>query len=154
MKQGALQGLLTVATVLVLTATVAAATKKSEEVVKVNVSGSKADANGTQTITIELEVDNGYHIYANPIANDKLTASETRVTIQGKGSLDVKIDFPEGKLVKDKDIGDYRTYEGKVQVKATVKRSQTEGPLKVTVKFLACDKEKCLIPAAVEKTVD
>jgi len=152
MRQVVIRGLIVVAAVLAVTATVSAA--GSADVVKVNVAATKPDANGNQTITIDLDIDKEWHIYASPVGNDTLATAETKVTLEGKQKLSgVKIEYPAGKVVKDKDFGDYYTYEGKVQIKTTV--NQKDGPFKVAVKFQACnDKGKCLIPSVVDKSVE
>jgi DsbC/DsbD-like thiol-disulfide interchange protein len=146
--------LLAAAVVLAVAGMVRAA--GSADKVKVNVTGGKPAADGTQTITIDLEVDPEWHIYANPVGVPDLATAATKVTIEGKAKLgDVKIDYPQGKVVQDKVVGNYSTYEGKVQIKATLKRASGDGPLKVSVKVQACnDKGMCLVPATIDKMID
>src|ERR1700741_2526133 len=90
---------------------------KSDSKVKVTAAGSKPDADGNQTVTITLDIDPTWHLYANPVENDMLAPVQTRVKFITKVD-DVKVTYPEGKLVKDKTVGDYRSYEGKVVIKA------------------------------------
>ena len=61
---------------------------------------------------------------------------------------DAKIEYPDGKEVKDKVVGDYRTYEGKFTIKATVKRAKGDtNPLEMELAYQACNDMSCLPPA-------
>jgi DsbC/DsbD-like thiol-disulfide interchange protein len=125
--------------------------QNSEKVVKINATADKPDEAGNQTVAITIEIDKPWHIYANPVGNDMLTPVQTKVTF--KGVEDAKITYPPGHLVKDKD-GDYSTYEGKVVIKAQVKRAKgATGPLEFSVKVQACNKDSCLFPATVKKSI-
>src|SRR5262249_15018127 len=128
--------------------------KKSEAVVKATATADKPDADGKQTVTINLDIDKNWHLYANPVGNDELTSVQTVVTVGSKVKPeDVKIDYPPGKLHKDKD-GSYNIYEGKVAIKAHVKRAKGDsGPLEVNIKLQACDDRSCLFPSTVKVVV-
>ena len=64
------------------------------------------------------------------------------------------VEYPAGKLVKDKVVGDYKVYDDKVTIKAMVKRAKGDtSPLEVSVKFQACTEKQCLVPATVKLTV-
>jgi DsbC/DsbD-like thiol-disulfide interchange protein len=133
----------------------AAQGKKSDSVVKVSAKATKPDSDGKQVVTITLDIDKPWHVYANPVNNDMLKSVQTAVKFTSKVDGDVKFDYPAGKVVNDKTVGDYKTYEGKVEIKATVRRAKDEtGPLKLTVKIQACDNEKCLLPATVKLTAE
>jgi uncharacterized protein len=133
----------------------AAAGKKSDAVVKAAATASKADDAGKQTVTLTLTMDKGWHIYANPVDNESFAGNKTVVTVTGKNKLeDVKVEYPAGKLVKDKDVGDYKVYEDKIEIKAVVRRAKGDSdPLEVSVKFMACDAKSCLLPATVKVPV-
>jgi DsbC/DsbD-like thiol-disulfide interchange protein len=123
--------------------------KKSDSVVKIGASVTKPDKEGKQTVTLTLDIDNGWHTYANPVGNKEMTQDQTTVTLNTKGKVDVK--YPEGTVVKDKIFGEYKVYEGKVKITATVQRPNDEtGPLEVTVKFTSCTDKMCLLPATVK----
>jgi len=133
--------------------------EKSDAVVKLTAKGSKPDGDGKQTVTITAQIDEGWHIYANPVGEDSLKPAQTVVTVTGKEKLqDVKVEYPEGKLVKEAELKmEYRVYEGKVEIKAQVQRARGDaGPLEVSVKLMACnDKKKtCLLPATVKVAVE
>jgi DsbC/DsbD-like thiol-disulfide interchange protein len=133
----------------------AAQLKKSDTVVKVEAKGDKPAADGTQVVTVTLTIDKGWHLYANPVGNDDLLTNQVTVSVSSKNKLqDVKVEYPAGKVVKDKVVGDYKTYEGTVTIKATVRRAKGDSePLDVAVRVQACDASTCLVPATVKLTV-
>jgi DsbC/DsbD-like thiol-disulfide interchange protein len=132
--------------------------KNSESVVKLTAKADKPDADGKQVVTITMNVDKDWHTYANPPGLEDLENSQTVVEISAKTKPEsVKIDYPKGKMRKDEVVGDYRIYEGKVEIKATVQRAKGDaGPLEVKVKFQACSDvtKTCLLPATVKMTVE
>jgi len=132
--------------------------KNSESVVKVTAKADKPDADGKQIVTITMNVDKDWHTYANPPGLEDLENSQTVVEISAKTKPEsVKLDYPKGKVRKDEVVGDYRIYEGKVEIKATVQRAKGDaGPLEVKVKFQACSDvtKTCLLPATVKLNVD
>ena len=128
--------------------------KKSDTVVKAEAKADKPADDGTQVVTVTLTIDKGWHLYANPVGNADLADSQTTVSVSSKNKVqDVKVEYPEGKLVKDKVVGDYKTYEGKVTIKATVSRAKGDTePLDMAVKVQACSESQCLLPATVNLT--
>jgi DsbC/DsbD-like thiol-disulfide interchange protein len=133
-----------------------AAGKKSDSEVKTTAKAGKIGEDGTQVVTVTLTINKGWHIYANPVDNKDQEDAQTVVTISGKTKPeDVKVEYPAGKLIKDKLVGDYRIYEDKVEIKATVKRAKGDtGPLEATVKFQACNDKTCLQGAKVTVPVE
>jgi DsbC/DsbD-like thiol-disulfide interchange protein len=130
--------------------------QKSETKVKIAARGSKPDADGKQTVTVSIQIDKGWHIYANPIGNDGLKSIQTVVTLAGKEKLqDVKIEYPAGKVHKDATLGDYKIYEDQVEIKAQVQRAKGDtSPLEASVKIQACDEKKCLLISTVNVPVE
>jgi uncharacterized protein len=128
--------------------------KRSDTVVKAEAKADKIAADGTQAATITLTIDKGWHIYANPVGNDDLGDSQTVATLSSKSKLrSVKVEYPAGKVVKDKTVGDYKTYSGTVTIKATVRRAKGDAePLDVAVKVQACNESQCLLPATLKLT--
>ena len=126
--------------------------KKSE--VKIEASAEKPDAAGNQVITITLDIEKGWHTYANPVDNEEYAAAATTVKITGKNPLEkVGTEYPQGKLVVD-SIGNYRVYEGKVTIKATVTRAKGDTePLQIAVKYQACSDKTCKPQATVKLEV-
>ncbi len=131
--------------------------KKADSVVKVTASADKADADGKQVVVVTLTIDKDWHAYANPVILEDLASVQTTVKITSQGKpAEAKIEYPKGKLVKDPVVGDYAIYEGKVEIKAAVRRAKGEtGPLEVSVLFQACNdtKKLCLMAATVKLTV-
>lgn len=124
----------------------------SDKVVKATATASKPDAEGNQAVTITLDVETPFHLYANPVGQKDLNMVQTTVLFP-KDVKVVKIDYPAGILHKDKDVGDYRIYEGKATIKAVVHPAKG-GPLKFSVKIQACDSKRCLLPAKLNLTAE
>jgi thiol:disulfide interchange protein len=107
-------------------------------------------------VTVKVDINKGWHIYANPVGNEDLVSAQTVLKINAKTPpKDVKVDFPPGKVKKDKLVGDYLVYEDQVAIKAKIRRAEGDtGPLEVSVRFMACHaKGICLQPATVKLTV-
>jgi DsbC/DsbD-like thiol-disulfide interchange protein len=140
---------------LVAGTAVLARAPKSDDKVKVTAAATKPDADGNQVVTLNLDIEKPWHLYANPAGNDDLADSQVVVTVSAKDKPEaVKIEYPEGKLNKDAVVGDYRTYEGKVTIKAQVRRARGDtSPLEVSVKLQACSDKGCLLPATVKVQV-
>ena len=128
---------------------------KSSSVVKVTAEADKPGDDGKQVITITLTAEKPWHVYANPVGNPDLVDAQTTVTISGKGKPEVvKVEYPAGKVVKDKVVGDYKIYEDKVTIKATIKRAKGDTEkVDVAVKLQACNDKTCLMGETVKLTV-
>ena len=148
-------GAVLVALLFLLPAGLHGQVKKSDSVVKATATADKPDAEGKQVVTINIAMEGKWHIYANPSDNDMLVAAQTTVSVSAKEKPEeVKVDYPPGKVIKDKTVGDYKVYEDKVTIKATVKRAKGDAsPLEVSIKLMACDEKTCLLPATVKLTV-
>ena len=133
-------------------ATALAQAKKSDGVVKVETTADQPDADGKQTITITLDIEKNWHVYANPVENEDLANAQTVVRVTSKGKLEnVKVEYPAGKLQQDSGEK-YKIYEGKVAVKAQVKRTKGDNsPLEISITLQACNDKTCLQPATIKK---
>jgi uncharacterized protein YyaL (SSP411 family) len=134
----------------------------SDSVVKVTSAAEKPDANGKQVVTITLAIDDGWHIYGNPVGSSELVAgSETTVKVSGKGKPKLAaVVYPKGKLTKEKVANEeieYFIYEGKIQIKATIQRvAGDKESVELSVNFGACKSGKagvCLKPSEVKLKV-
>ena len=124
---------------------------KSDSVVKITAKAGKLGADGSQEVTLTVKVEKPYHIYANPVANDTLKSVQTTLKFVTNLEGEPKIDYPDGKVIENKDLGNYKTYEGEVTIKANVRRAKGDtAPLELTVKVQACDDSKCLLPATIK----
>src|SRR5262249_49356202 len=114
-----------------------AGAKRSDAMVKASAKADKPGADGKQVVIVTLDIAKGWHTYANPPGLEDLASVQTTVAVGANGKpLEAKVEYPEGKEVKDKVLGNYKVYEDKVTIKATVSRAQGDaGPLEVTVKF-------------------
>ena len=121
--------------------------------VKITAESSKPDADGKQTVTLNLDIDKGWHVYANPVDNATWANNKTVVNIKAAKALkDVKIEYPAGKV--EKESGDCKIYEDKVTIKAYIVRAPgDDSPLDVSVTVNACNKDTCLVPGAAKLTV-
>jgi DsbC/DsbD-like thiol-disulfide interchange protein len=129
--------------------------KKSDSVVKVEAKADgKPDVDGKQSITITLDIEKDWHVYANPVKNDIVANGQTEVRVSSKAKLeDVKIVYPSGKAYGEGETK-CQVYEGKVTIKAQVKRARGDnGPLEVSVQLSACNASRCLPPATVKKEI-
>ncbi len=148
--------LLSVALVICTGISVHAGGKKSDSEVKVSATASKPDAGGRQMLTITLAHNKGWHTYANPVGNEDFESNKTIVTVYSKGKpVASNVAYPNGKVHKDKTVGDYKIYENKTEIQATIQRAPGDaGPLEVNVRVQAChEKGVCLLPATVKVTV-
>lgn len=129
--------------------------QKSDKVVKITSESSKIDDDGNQTITLHLAIDKGYHLYANPPKNENFDESKVVVEVKSAAMPQlVKVMYPEGQLLKDKDLGDYRAYEDEATITAQVRRAKGDtGPLTVVIHLYACNDKSCLAGATVKVTV-
>lgn len=143
-------GLIAMIGVMALVSPGRAQVKKSDAYVKAIAEAGPVDSSGKQVVSIKLAIDDGWHIYANPVGEETLEGAQTRVEF--KGAKVIKVDYPPGKLVKDKEVGDHKIYEDTQVIKATVQRG-AEGPLEVQVHILACTKSRCLQPAVIKLAV-
>ncbi|HYV36976.1 MAG TPA: protein-disulfide reductase DsbD N-terminal domain-containing protein [Gemmataceae bacterium] len=141
--------LLTVAALAFVNAS-AATPEQKESLVKVTATAGKIGDYGQQSVTITLHIPPDWHAYANPVQNEDLAANKTEVKIDAPTKLDgLKLNYPAGKRVTDKDIGSWHVYEGTIEIQASFKRTAGDtGPLKVAVTYCICNDltQKCLPP--------
>lgn len=123
---------------------------RSDAVVQAQASAQNPDASGIRLVTLTLAIDPGWHLYANPVGKEPV-GTPTTVSVPGARPDEVRVEYPPGKLVKDDVAGDHYVYEGRVTIRASVRRPP--GPLDVNVKIQACTKTKCLMPATLTLSV-
>jgi hypothetical protein len=155
---------LSLAFTLVLSSLILAATAtepsaqvpKSDSKVKITTKADKAGADGKQVVTLTLTIENGWHLYANPVGNEDFADNQTVVATVPKSRHEIlKVEYPPGKVVKDKIIGDYKVYENTITIKTQVRRAKdSTDPLELNVKVQACNEKNCLLPATVKVKVD
>jgi uncharacterized protein YyaL (SSP411 family) len=125
--------------------------RKSDAVVKLSAKAKpeKPGDDGKQTVTVTLEIDEGWHVYGNPVGLEDLVSAQTEVTVTSKIKLaEVKVEYPESKELTDAALGKYKVYEREVDIKVNLRRAAGDtGPLEVKVKFQSCNDKQCLLPA-------
>ena len=130
---------------------------KSESVVKITaqLKPEKPPADGKQELTVTMNIDKGWHLYANPPGQDDFVPSQTELKVDAKMPVsDLKITYPDGKLIIDSILGRYMVYEDRVVIKASLKRAPGDtGPLELKLKFQSCSDKTCLLPGTKTLTV-
>jgi DsbC/DsbD-like thiol-disulfide interchange protein len=130
----------------------AAAAGKGKSEAKVSVKADKAGADGKQTIVVTLDINSGWHAYANPVGNEDFENNATVIKVSGKDKVAVKVDYPKGKAKEDKIVGNYNIYVGKVEIPVTVQRAAGDtGPLEVSVRYMTCSFKGVCLPAETVK---
>ena len=95
---------------------------KTATYVKVQATAEKPNGTGHQVVTISLDIDEKYFLIGDKVPDD-LAESRFRVRflINGKPA-ESEITYPAGKIEKNKPLGDFTIYEGKVTCKGTIRR--------------------------------
>jgi DsbC/DsbD-like thiol-disulfide interchange protein len=132
--------------------------KKEEQQVKIeaHLSVDRLPAGGKCQILIRLTVQPGWHIHANPASSDELVATE--VEFKGKqGTKLTNVKYPKGKSIKLENLdAPISAYEGKADIRGVLEiPSSAAGQaeeMEITVKYQACNDEKCLFPTKVKLT--
>jgi uncharacterized protein len=124
--------------------------KSSADVVKADLSvGSLAD--GLEKYYVRITVAKGWHVYANPVGNDKLAESATVVELRADGEkLSIHYPtYPKG-TEKKGELGDYKVYEGGVSVLVEVAYDTVKDKkMSARVTVVACNDKVCLAPATI-----
>jgi hypothetical protein len=127
--------------------------RESADVVTADLKLDPPAADGTRAFSVTLTVEKPWHVYANPVGNDTLKASETRVeVVAGEKSVEAAVEYPKGTLAKDTTAGEYRIYEGTVKLTGKLGGGKTDGPLEVRVRVIACKEGVCLLPSVLKLT--
>jgi uncharacterized protein len=127
--------------------------KTTDKVVSITAKAEKPAADGSQKVTVTVKIEKDYHIYANPVGNEDLESAKTVLTFTGADA--VSIDYPKGKTIVDKVVGDYVTYEKEITITAKIKRKAgATGDVEASVKCQACTDKSCLPAATIKAKVD
>jgi uncharacterized protein YyaL (SSP411 family) len=123
--------------------------KESADVVKAEiVIGIEPD--GKRKVVVTLKIADGWHIYANPVGNEKLLESQTEMTVYVDGGAQkVDVIYQKGKEHKDSAGEKYNIYEDAAGMAAIVTATRT-APIEARVKVIACKDGKCLLPSTIK----
>ena len=115
-----------------------------------SVSEVRAHPGDSLTATLPLKVTRGYHVNANPAANDlyiplEIVFADTFFTQAGKPH------YPKGKAWRLKDSDEVLlVYDGKVKITVPLRIPETAMPgeytLRGTLDYQACDDAVCFMP--------
>jgi thiol:disulfide interchange protein DsbD len=114
-------------------------------------------AGGSNEATVIVEVQNGYHVNANPATDSYLKATEV-VPQPGDGLTIGFVKYPTA-ITKKFSFSDklLAVYEGDVPIKVMLQADQTatKGPHKVAAKLnvQACDDQVCYAPGTLELSI-
>lgn len=114
-------------------------------------------AGGSSEATVSVQVQNGYHVNANPATDSYLKATEV-VVQPGDGFIIEYVKYPTAVMKKfsfsDKQLA---VYEGEVPIRVMLKadKTATKGPHKVAAKLniQACDDQVCYAPGTLELSI-
>lgn len=103
------------------------------------------DKDGQQFVQIQIDVARDLYIYANPVGNLSLLPAQTTLEFKAaRGLRGLKIDYPPGRVVRDIKFGDYAVYDGRIFIKALVRRLPGDrGPLEIDLNFQVCSRSSC-----------
>lgn len=135
----------------------AAAGEKSDSKVKAKASATKLTADGKQTVTITLEIEKGWHIYANPVGDDDFEPNRTRVNITAKEKVVSNVKYPPGKQKIEKigkDEVKIKIYVDKITIQSEITRAPGDtSPLQISIDVNSCNEGTCLAPGTVKLTL-
>ena len=126
-----------------------------DEVVKISVSALSKEQISPQhpfDIEVQLEIDEGWHINANPASDDFLIPSTVSVSPDATVQV-LSIKYPKGKLLdlsfSDQPLSVYEgvlTIQMQLQLKPGVSREEAF-PVDLNLEYQACDDQRCLPPS-------
>lgn len=117
-------------------------------------STDKLPAGGTCEIVVLVNVDDHWHIQANPPNPDYLIPTE--VTFKSKlGVTLTETKYPKGQLFKSDGV-EAMVYEGEVAIRGTLKIPEKAGgqtdEMEISIKYQACEEKECLPPKTIKLT--
>lgn len=123
---------------------------------KVNVRAAIEHDGSTETrktVRITLEMEEGWHINANPASLDFLIP--TVVDIQTKQKSILNVTYPEGHKMKT-PLGTIDTYEGTMEITATVESGEPidVSKIRALVQVQACQGATCYPPSQIAVNID
>ncbi len=125
--------------------------RESADVVKA-ILKTDTEADGSRALTVTLTIEKPWHIYAVPVGDEMLKASETRIEVlfDGKLAPGVSVAFPEGASIKDSAGATYNIYEGTVKFRIMVPATLKDKTPDVRVRIIACKEGTCLLPSVLK----
>jgi uncharacterized protein len=131
--------------------------KNTGDVVSATATAGKIGANGMQEIVVKVAIAEPWHVYANPVGNEELLASQTVAEVRANGKeIKATATYPKGNTLKDPK-GDYQIYDGEIEIRLAVEWGKGDPtPVEVRLKVQACvggDNARCLMPVTLKVPV-
>jgi thiol:disulfide interchange protein DsbD len=125
----------------------------AKDLVQITAAPVSIAAGGTAAVAVKLTIRDGWHVNANPPAQDYMIATTVKLTAED-GITAGKTTYPAGKKEKlaiDEQPLLVYTHEAVVTVPITAAASTTSGAheLHGTVQFQSCNDQVCLAPATI-----
>jgi uncharacterized protein YyaL (SSP411 family) len=109
-----------------------------------------AGKDGKQEATVKLKIADGWHIYANPVGDAELLASQTVLSVYADDKeIEAKVAYPSGKEHKDITGSKYNIYAGAAEISATF-TAPRNAKIEARVKIIACKEDGCLLPSVLK----
>lgn len=128
---------------------------KSDSKVKATAVAGKLDATGKQVITLTLDIEKGWHLYANPVGNEDFAGNKTEVVVKGAVNPDAtKVAYPKGDPYKQAGQS-FMIYEHQIRIPILVQRTE-KGSVDLFIRVNACsegDNGVCLPGGTVKVQV-
>lgn len=125
-------------------------TSKDKVNVSVSLVTNKDAQDGSHDIRILIEVEEGWHINANPATIPDLIP--TTVNIQTDAESSYTVSYPKAEHLKT-PLGDLDVYSGTVELLASVKTKSLDG-LRALIELQACKEETCYAPSLIAVSVE
>jgi uncharacterized protein YyaL (SSP411 family) len=123
--------------------------KQSADVVTAELKIAAGDK-GKQQLVVTLKVADGWHVYANPVGDERLLESQTVMTVfVNSEAKQVEVTYPKGKEYQDVAGDKYNVYEGTVALSTTLEAPR-DAKFEARVKVIACKDGKCLLPSVLK----
>ena len=124
----------------------------TKDLVKIHVAPVHVPAGGSARVPVELTIATGWHINANPAANENAIATE--IAVAAAGGLSGAPSYPSPKIEKlSFDPEPLLVYDGATTVPLTLKAAAGAAAgahtLKGTIRFQSCNDQVCLPPASL-----
>ena len=130
-----------------------AAVPESHELVQTKIALVRIPAGGSATALVRLQVKDGWHINANPVANENAIPTEIEIAAAHGVSL-TGVRYPEPKIQKFSfDPEPLLVFDGATEVPVTLRAAPGAAPgsfkLSGKVLFQACNDNICLPPTSL-----
>lgn len=111
---------------------------KASNFVKVTISKPTIGPGNSRQFTVNLIIDEKCFLFANPVGQEELEAAKARLDFTLEGMpVDADIVYPPGLKVKDKLIGDYNVYRGRIAIAVTLRPPPgATAPVELAVRLL------------------